>query len=204
VETVSAYASKGRWPVPRRCATGWTRSRSANLERARRLLAGTLAERDRHRRGLYLSAARSLLFNRVLAARVQDGSWCRLLAGEAVALEGSNSFFVSGSEDPDLRRRLARFDIHPSGPLCGAGDSPAKGEALAVEQRALAGDETWVDALARYGLSHARRALRVAVRDIEVVPDGDRACWLAFALGAGAYATVVLRELFELDDATLA
>jgi len=175
-----------------------------NLVHARALLAGTQPVRDRHRRGLYLSAARALLFNRVLAARVSDGSWCRLLEGEAVSLDGSNSYFAAPALDAALEARLARFDVHPSGPLCGAGESPARGAALAVERAALAGEEALIGGLAAAGLTHERRALRVAVRDVAVEAEGATACWLTFTLPAGAYATVVLRELFEVCDAAAA
>ena len=174
---------------------------AANLAHARALLDGTRPVRDRHRRGLYLSAARALLFNRVLAARVAHGSWCRLLDGEAVSLDGSNSFFIAPEVDADLEARVARLDVHPSGPMCGAGESPAQGSALALERAALAADAALVDGLAKAGLEHARRALRVAVRDASVDADGDDACWVSFTLAAGAYATVVLRELFEVRDA---
>ncbi|HNJ08446.1 MAG TPA: tRNA pseudouridine(13) synthase TruD, partial [Plasticicumulans sp.] len=86
-----------------------------NLERARRLLAGTLRERDRHKRGLYLSAARSHLFNRYLAARIIDGSWDQALPGEVLMLDGSHSVFACPQPDATILERLARHDLHPSG-----------------------------------------------------------------------------------------
>lgn len=46
-----------------------------NLDRADALLAGKIRVRDHQKRGLYLSAARSYLFNLILSARVKDNSW---------------------------------------------------------------------------------------------------------------------------------
>jgi len=46
-----------------------------NLYRADALLTGKIRVRDRQKRGLYLSAARSYLFNLILSARVTDNSW---------------------------------------------------------------------------------------------------------------------------------
>src|SRR5690606_33179874 len=43
----------------------------ANLMRAENLFRSELRQRDRHKRGIYLSAARSWLFNQVLARRVE-------------------------------------------------------------------------------------------------------------------------------------
>lgn len=46
-----------------------------NLFRADALLKGKIRVRDRQKRGLYLSAARSYLFNLILSARIKDHSW---------------------------------------------------------------------------------------------------------------------------------
>ena len=88
---------------------------------------------DRKLRGIYLSAARSLLFNELLARRVADGTWDRLFDGEAVMLDGRRSFFVAAALDAELERRLAEGDIHPSGPLWGRGEVPACGQARTLE-----------------------------------------------------------------------
>jgi tRNA pseudouridine13 synthase len=58
-----------------------------NLERARAwLLTRPRRRLTEFRSGLYLSVARGFLFNEVLAARVRDGSWNRLLPGDVEAL----------------------------------------------------------------------------------------------------------------------
>tara|TARA_Y100000310_G_scaffold333761_1_gene411965 strand:+ start:4948 stop:5904 length:957 start_codon:yes stop_codon:yes gene_type:complete len=46
-----------------------------NLHKADALLGGRIRVRDRQQRGLYLSAARSYLFNLILSARVKDDTW---------------------------------------------------------------------------------------------------------------------------------
>jgi len=50
-----------------------------NVARAWEMLARRRRVRDRGLRSIYLSAARAMLFNRVLARRVRDGSWQRAL-----------------------------------------------------------------------------------------------------------------------------
>ena len=175
---------------------------AGNLARARELLENGGRMRDRHRRSLYLSAARSWLFNKVLAARVRAGTWCRVLPGEAVLLAGTASFFSVEEPDEALNARVAGFDVHPSGPLWGRGKSPAAGEAGAAEAAALVGSEVLMEGLEWVGLSHERRALRVKVEAPEVRQGEAGGWWLAFTLPAGAYATVVLRELFDVEDAS--
>ena len=109
-----------------------------NVESARAMLAhGNIRRVPHNRRSMLLSAARSYLFNRVLAERVKAGHWNRLLPGELVMLEGSRSFFLADAPTPELQARLLQHDISPSGPLPGLvkKDAPT-GETLEVEQAA--------------------------------------------------------------------
>ncbi len=70
---------------------------AGNVDLARRLFAG--ARLPREQRGIVLSAARSQLFNAVLAQRVRAANWDRALDGEVFMLAGSHSLF--GPEPPD-------------------------------------------------------------------------------------------------------
>ncbi len=171
----------------------------ANLERAAAILLGARRERDRQRRSLALSAARALLFNRVLARRVGEGSWARALPGEVLMLEGGHSVFPCERPDEAIAARLAALDLHPTGPLPGRGGLVPSGEALACERAALAGLEDWLRGLAHAGLAAARRALRVAVHDLDWAGEGKDGLRLSFRLAPGAYATMVVRELCEVD-----
>ena len=171
-----------------------------NLHHAQRMLCEGQRVRERHRRGLYLSAARSALFNQVLAARVLDGSWATLLPGEAVVLDGSASFFLAVAQDASLRARLDAFDIHPSGPLVGDTQTPAVHLAAQTEAAALLGCEALMTGLRSQRMESARRALRVQVVDLRVEQACAAGWWLEFTLPSGAYATMVLREIFDIVD----
>ena len=89
-----------------------------NVAAALAMFAGQRVRRET--RTLLLSAARSALFNQVLAARVAAGSWATALEGEVFMLDGSHSVFGPEPLTPALQSRLAAFDIHPTGPLWGA------------------------------------------------------------------------------------
>ena len=171
--------------------------RGRNLTEATAMFGGRRVK-DRHRRGLYLSAARSFLFNEVLAARVAGHNWNRMLSGEALMLAGSRSFFVAEKADAELEARFAAGDVLASGPLWGRGSPLPRGEALALETRALAGHCVYRDGLASAGLKQERRALRLPVADLQWcwLPDGQH-LQLGFELPAGCYATSVLRELVD-------
>jgi len=169
----------------------------SNVERARGMFSGAERPRDRHQQGIYLSAARSWIFNTVLAERVRAGTWNAILPGEACMLAGRNSFFVSEQPDETLHRRLADHDIHPSGPLWGEGELPCLGVVRELEQRVAARLDDLAAGLAAAGLRQERRALRVVPEEIKTeLLDADT--WrLSFCLPAGSYATAVVRELAE-------
>lgn len=166
----------------------------SNLDDVARWLAGGAVPRGRDARAFLFSAARGLLFNQVLAARVGDGSWERLLPGELVNLDGTGSFFAARDIDATLVARLAAGDVHPTGPLPGARAALPETRALDVETRALGADADLVALLEAAGVEAERRALRLRPRDPGIVFDGPDAI-VRFALPRGAYATTVLREM---------
>ena len=166
----------------------------SNLARARHWAGGATAPRDRTARAFALSAGRSAVFNAVLAVRVRDGSWDRLLTGEAVLLDGRRSYFRAGEIDAELTARLDAMDVHPSGPLWGRGASPATDEALAVETAVVASEPQLSALLESQGLEQERRSLRLPVRDLQWSIDRDGLV-LAFELPRGAFATALLHEI---------
>lgn len=172
-----------------------------NVANALAMFAGRRVRREQ--RGMLLSAARSELFNRVLAARVAAGTWDRPLDGEVWMLDGSRSVFGPEPFNDTLAERLAAFDIHPSGPLWGRGELRSCDAAAEVELAALAGEEAGALRLGleAAGLSQERRGLRLRPTDLAWRWLDDGALELAFALPAGAYATVVLAELGEIRSA---
>lgn len=166
-----------------------------NLVLARQLFAGQRL--PRHLRGYALSAARSLLFNRVLAARVDAGSWNRALAGEVWMLDGSHAIFGPLPFDETLAARLAARDIHPTGPMWGRGPLRSEEDVRALEAAVAAAEPDLAEGLAAAGLDQERRALRLGVADLTWEWEDETTLLLAFALESGAYATTVLRELAD-------
>jgi tRNA pseudouridine13 synthase len=155
-------------------------------------------EPRRAERGFALSAARSLIFNAVLAERIAAGDWERAAPGDPVGLDGRGSWFIAAPDDLELASRLEQLDVHPTGPLWGRGETPGDGPAAALEQAVAARFPVFADGLVAAGLEQERRALRVRVRDLAWRIDRD-ILELSFGLPAGAYATAVLREAVDVD-----
>ncbi|MHA6494341.1 tRNA pseudouridine(13) synthase TruD [Pseudomonas borbori] len=168
-----------------------------NIAHARHFAERKTLPEQRNVRSRVLSAARSYLFNRVLAERVAAGSWNQALLGDLLAFTDSRSFFPAGEQecsDP----RLAILDLHPTGPLWGAGKSSASGVAQMLEQKVGQQEGPLVDWLAEAGMTHERRILRLPIGGLTWHYPGPDVLQLEFVLPAGCFATVLVRELVDL------
>jgi tRNA pseudouridine13 synthase len=166
-----------------------------NLRRAIAWAGGDAGPRDRSQRSFTLSAARSHLFNAVLATRVARGDWNRLLPGEAVMLDGRRSFFIAEPADAALEGRRVAMDVHPSGPLPGRGESPATGLARELEDSVIAPHSGLVALLASERIDHERRSLRLPIGEFDWTFGADNTLVLRFVLPRGTFATAVLHEV---------
>ena len=147
-----------------------------------------------------LSAARSLIFNAVIGARVGDGTWGSLAVGDVANLDGRGSVFAVTELTPDLPERLAQLDVHPTGPMWGAGELLSRGAVLELEQRIGLELAPACRFVVDAGLRQERRSLRLRVRDLQWQQDADGVV-LRFWLRSGSFATAVLRELIvDADD----
>ncbi len=174
-----------------------------NIARAYRLFRGELRRKpSRAKRGFYLSAARSLIFNRVLEARILDGSWNRSRAGDLLMLDGTRSVFAAETVDEALAARMAAQDVHPTGPMVGEGGPAPTGEVAEVETAVIEQHAELAVGLRRFGLSGERRPLRMRVLDLSWHWPAPDALSLSFRLRPGCYATAVLREVLEYRDAS--
>jgi tRNA pseudouridine13 synthase len=169
-----------------------------NLDRIADWVQGGGSPRGRTERGFTLSAARALIFNAVLARRVESADWSHLEPGDLASLDGSGSHFRVAAIDDEIGRRLESFDIHPSGPLWGRGLPETSGRVLDLELEVAREFGGVAELLAGEGLLQERRALRCAIRDLELEADAATLT-LSFRLGRGQFATAVLREICDVD-----
>jgi tRNA pseudouridine13 synthase len=166
-----------------------------NMALAEALFEGRRLPREQ--RGIALSAARSELFNLVLSRRVADASWDRALDGEVWMLDGTHAIFGPQVYDEVLAQRLAASDIHPTGPSWGAGELRSTAAVRELELAAIEPHSMLARGLEREGLSQERRALRLVARDFSHSWEVPDRLVVEFALGAGSFATTLLRELCD-------
>lgn len=150
--------------------------------------------------GFMLSAARSVVFNAILAERVRQGSWNRLTPGDVANLDGRGSVFAVPVPDADLERRCREMDLHPTAPLPGGGEPLATAGVRELEERIAGEFPEALTVIQAERMNAERRALRLKVRDLEH-EFSDGVLRLAFALSAGSFATAVLREIIDTGEA---
>lgn len=146
----------------------------------------------------FLSAYQSLLFNRVLDARLQ--SLDRVEAGDLAMKHPGRSVFRVEDEAVE-QPRAASFEISPTGPLFGYKMMQATGQQGALEASILAGEDLVLEDFRVGGGIRAkgeRRPLRFQVNEPEVWY--DEGVMLRFWLPRGCYATTVLDEIMKAEQ----
>ncbi|KQU73816.1 MULTISPECIES: tRNA pseudouridine(13) synthase TruD [unclassified Rhizobacter] len=148
-----------------------------NVEQGRAMLAREIRVRNPKKKGIYLSAVRSFVFNEVLALRIQQGLWGKTLPGDVMDEAG-----------------------RPTGPLWGRGRVIATDQAQALENGVAERHATLCDGMEHAGLDQERRALVASPGDMSWEwPQADQLV-LTFSLLAGNYATSVLNEILRTTE----
>ena len=151
-----------------------------NIDKALAMFQGEKVKREQ--RSIYLSAARSYLFNWILAERVGTQTWRQGLPGDVFKLNKSNSYFHADTLDQALIDRIAN------------------GEILALEQRIIASHHDLAAGLLKEDMQSDRRALRTFAENLVWNFVATDVLQLSFALPAGSYATALLREIVGTES----
>jgi len=148
-----------------------------NVEQGRAMLAREIRVRNPKKKGIYLSAVRSFVFNEVLALRIQQGLWGKTLPGDVMDEEG-----------------------RPTGPLWGRGRVITTDQAQAMENGVAGRHATLCDGMEHAGLDQDRRALVASPADMSWEWPQAAQLALTFSLPAGTYATSVLNEILRTTE----
>lgn len=152
--------------------------RSGNNLRAGRQLAKSRKLVGHPKRGIYLSAMRSSLFNQVLAEQIRVGNWPAILD------------FDSGLDTSlDDESKLAA-----TGPMWGRGRPLFAEIGKDIESEVVKENAELCDLLEHGGLSQERRPLRQYAENLSWVIE-DKDLLMQFCLPPGSYATVLIDEI---------
>jgi tRNA pseudouridine13 synthase len=216
---LEALARIAREGVPNHFGAQRFGARGDNAERARAWLSGKeRGPRDARAKRFLWSSLQSAMFNAVLDARVNDGTWNVPLAGDVLKRRDSGGLFLCTDEPLD-RERALRGEVVPTGPLFGVKMKCPEGAPAALERSVLHdflgndvdlaqtrpfGEGTrralclWVDGLtAERELANSTGADPGSARPDAALGASIR---VRFVLPKGAYATTVLGTVFALAE----
>ncbi|VAW51875.1 tRNA pseudouridine(13) synthase [hydrothermal vent metagenome] len=166
-----------------------------NLDQAEKFFLAPRRKIAKHKRSLYLSAARSWMFNRILSERIEQNVWDTKLAGDVFMLDKKSACFVDDAS-AEIDQRLARKEIHPTAILWGEGDAMVTSQAAELESEIINQFPIYRDGLIAARLQSQRRACRVIPMNLECSRLKDDFI-VSFTLPPGCYATMVLAEIFS-------
>jgi tRNA pseudouridine13 synthase len=148
-----------------------------NVEQGRAMLAREIRVRNPKKKGIYLSAVRSFVFNEVLALRIQQGLWGQTLPGDVMDEAG-----------------------RPTGPLWGRGRVTTTDQAQALENGVAERHASLCNGMEYAGLDQERRTLVASPADMSWAWPQANQLVLTFTLPAGNYATSVLNEILRTTE----
>ncbi len=158
--------------------------------------------KDRFKRGMALSSIRSYLFNQLLSARVNDGSWLTAAVGERCMFsDGFSQFDALASTDLDsVQQRIDSGDLAPTGALVGRVGTTTVTPASVYEDQILNPWMPWIEALVAQDMTAHRRSLRLWPKDFAWHWCESDVLELNFHLMRGSYATALVRELAQAQQ----
>lgn len=184
-----------------------------NIDHALSLFSGTKVK-DKKKRGMYLSAARSFIFNDIINERIKERTFSKIQIGDVLMLAGTQSVFLLHEIDDTIKQRFIEKDVDITAAMWGAGELMTTGEPNIFEQTIADKHNEFSTGLPRFGLKQERRRIRLTITntDIEILANennddslkkaGLPSVKISFSLAAGSYATTILRELIDYQDCT--
>ncbi len=163
-----------------------------NLEEARRWGRDNVRTRNQNKRSMYLSAARSWIFNHIVSQRIEQGVFTQAMAGDLLADQATPLTAEAATDynqQPEPRAALTAA-------LAGDNALPTQEASLALEQPCLDAEEDLMKLIRGNRMRHDRRSVALMPSDLTWQVDGDDIT-LNFYLDSGSFATAIVRELIE-------
>jgi len=160
------------------------------------IIKGLRHESDRWLRRLLVTSYLSLLCNRYLARRVEEGLFDRVLRGDIAKKYSTGGLF----EVEDVEAEQPRYEAHEisfTAPIYGPKMWEATGPSGELEAGVFKESGITIEELDRLHVTGTRRLGRL-LPEVEASPR-DEGLVLSFTLPKGAYATVVMREFMKKD-----
>ncbi len=174
-----------------------------NVAKAREMFAGAKVK-NKKMRGIYLSAARSFIFNQIVANRIENKIFDVIKIGDALMLSGTNSVFKVDKVTEELSARLIEGDVDLTAAMWGKGELFTFADVADDEAQVAEMCDGLRQGLEEFGLKQERRRIRLLPQMCGIDTDEkQQLAKLTFTLESGCFATAVLRELVCYQDLTV-
>ncbi|MGL6314764.1 tRNA pseudouridine(13) synthase TruD [Vibrio sp. WXL103] len=167
-----------------------------NLNEARRWGRENVRTRNQNKRSLYLSAARSWIFNRVVSARIEQELFDQVIEGDIVTTEQGVSAPATFEQLGELNQALKAGELLVTALMAGDNQLPTQAQALALEQPVVDDEQDLMALIRGNRMRQERRSIALKPKDLAWKVESDNIT-LSFSLEAGAFATSIVRELVE-------
>ena len=178
-----------------------------NLSEARRWGRNNVRTRDQNMRSLFLSSARSWIFNTIVSARIETNLFSQAVLGDVVLSEVTTSdeetgvtnakpILVTADNIDSMNELLLSDSVQISAAMAGDNALPTQDDALKLEQPCLDAEQDLMALICGNRMRHDRRSIALKAQDLTWSVDGDNIT-LSFALDSGCFATSIVRELIE-------
>jgi tRNA pseudouridine13 synthase len=148
-----------------------------NVEQGHLMLTRETRVRHQKKKGIYLSAVRSFVFNEILADRINNGLWGKMLEGDVLDDQGRST-----------------------GALWGRGRISTAAAAADLENAIAKQHAPLCEGMEHAGLKQERRALAAIPQNMTWQWLNESQLQLTFSLSAGYYATSVMREILDAQE----
>ena len=166
-----------------------------NLSEARRWGRENVRTRNAQKRSLYLSAARSWIFNTIVSARVEKEILNLALLGDIVKRD-QQLVLVTNANREIINHDLAQGIGRVTAAMAGDNSLPTESNALTFEQPYLDAEGDLMSLIRGNRMQHDRRSCILIPQDLQwsILEDSVT---LQFSLTSGSFATSVVRELIN-------
>ncbi|MFA0567243.1 tRNA pseudouridine(13) synthase TruD [Vibrio gallaecicus] len=166
-----------------------------NLSEARRWGRDNVRTRNQNKRSLYLSAARSWIYNLILSDRIQKSVFDKAVVGDIVFSANNHLKVTTENQDAinqDLEQGVSELTVA----LAGDNALPTEDKALEIEQVHLDSEPDLMALIRGNRMRHDRREVSLKPTGLTWEVNEDNVV-LKFSLDAGCFATAIVRELVE-------
>lgn len=167
-----------------------------NLVEARRWGRDNVRTRNQNKRSMYLSTARSWIFNHILSHRIENDLFNQLIEGDLVQNVQGELLTVEADTLESLQSQLEQGSVFLTSALAGDNALPTQELAQQLENQFLDAEEDLMKLIRGNRMRHDRRVVGLKANNMNWQVDGADVV-VSFSLPAGCFATSILREVVD-------